>query len=64
VAPAAAVAVPPQSLVGLVATTSPAGSVSGNATPTSATVLAAGLVMVKVSDVSDRDRLRAEGLGN
>ena len=49
--PAVAVAVPPQesdSPFG-VATTSPAGSASANATPDSATVLADGLVSVKVS---------------
>src|SRR5215468_9378592 len=47
----AAAAVPPQLLVKPfgVATTSPVGSVSLNATPLCATVLAAGLVMVKVS---------------
>src|SRR5260221_480463 len=52
-APATAVAVPPQVLVSPlgVATTSPAGKVSVNATPASATVLAAGLVMVNVSEV-------------
>src|SRR5260370_1350216 len=51
--PATAVATPPQVLVSPlgVATTKPAGSVSVNATPVSATVLAPGLVMVKVSDV-------------
>ncbi len=51
--PATAVAVPPQVLVRPlgVATTRPAGSVSVNATPVSATALAAGLVMVKVSEV-------------
>jgi len=51
--PATAVAVPPQVLVRPfgVATTSPAGKVSVNATPFSATVLPAGLVMVKVRDV-------------
>src|SRR5258708_161175 len=51
--PAPAVAVPPQVLVRAlgVATTSPAGSVSVKATPVSAAVLAAGLVMVKVSEV-------------
>jgi len=49
--PAVAVAVPPQLFVNPlgVATTSPVGNVSVNATPDSATVLAAGLVMVKVS---------------
>src|SRR5260370_95381 len=51
--PATAVATPPQVLVSPlgVATTKPAGSVSVNATPVSATALAPGLVMVKVSDV-------------
>ncbi len=51
--PATAVAVPPQVLVRPlgVATTIPAGKVSVNATPACATVLAAGLVMVKVSVV-------------
>jgi hypothetical protein len=47
---AVAVVVPPQVLLRLfgVATTSPAGNVSVNATPVSATVLAAGLVMLTV----------------
>src|SRR5579859_3618747 len=51
--PATAVAVPPQVLDSPfgVATTSPMGSVSVKATPASATVLAAGLVMVRVSVV-------------
>ena len=51
--PATAVAVPPQALVRPlgVDTTSPAGSVSVNATPVSATVFAAGLVTLKVSVV-------------
>src|SRR6266700_2434964 len=51
--PATAVAAPPQVLVSPlgVATTRPAGSVSVNATPVSATALPAGLVMVKVSEV-------------
>src|SRR5579864_3979677 len=51
--PAIAVAVPPQVLLNPfgVETTNPVGSVSVNATPASATVLAAGLVMVKVSVV-------------
>lgn len=51
VPPAVAEGVPPQLLVkafGL-ATTTPVGNVSLNATPASATVFAAGLVMVKVS---------------
>src|SRR5437016_807594 len=48
--PAVAVVVPPQVLLRPfgVATTSPAGNVSVNATPVSATVFAAGLVIVKV----------------
>src|SRR5205823_17117 len=53
VEPATAVAVPPQVFdrpFG-VETTRPVGSVSVNATPASATVLAAGFVMVKVSVV-------------
>jgi hypothetical protein len=51
--PAVAVAVPPQVLVNPlgVATTIPAGNVSVNATPVSATALAAGFVIVKVSEV-------------
>jgi hypothetical protein len=51
--PATAVAVPPHVLVKPfgVATTMPTGKVSVNATPVSATALAAGLVMVKVNDV-------------
>src|SRR5260370_14199384 len=51
--PATAVATPPQVLVSPlgVATTSPAGKVSVKATPVSATALAPGLVMVKVSEV-------------
>src|SRR5258708_29127913 len=53
VEPAVAVGVPPQVLLSALgfATTSPVGSVSLNATPASATVFAAGLVMVKVSEV-------------
>jgi len=49
--PCTAVGVPPQLLVKPlgVATTSPAGKVSVNATPASATVLAAGFVMVNVN---------------
>src|SRR5438552_273467 len=49
--PAVAVVVPPQVLLRPfgVATTSPAGNVSVNATPVSATVFAAGLVIVKVT---------------
>ena len=52
-APATAVAVPPQVLVNAlgVATTRPAGRLSVKATPVSAIVLAAGLVMVKVREV-------------
>src|SRR6266567_1017391 len=51
--PATAVAAPPQVLVNPfgVATTMPAGNVSVNATPVSATAFAPGLVMVKVSEV-------------
>src|SRR5712675_2017136 len=51
--PAVAVATPPQVLVSPfgVATINAPGKVSVNATPTSATVFAAGLVMVKVSVV-------------
>jgi hypothetical protein len=51
--PATAVPVPPHVLVSPfgVATTIPAGSVSVKATPVSATALAAGFVIVKVSDV-------------
>lgn len=53
VEPATAVAVPPQVFERPfgVETTSPVGNVSVNATPVSATVFAAGLVMVKVSAV-------------
>lgn len=53
VEPATAVAVPPQVFERPfgVETTSPVGSVSVNATPVSATVFAAGFVMVKVSVV-------------
>jgi len=53
VPPAVAKAVPPQVFARPfgVATTKPVGSVSANATPASATVLAAGFVIVKVSDV-------------
>src|SRR5260370_23901469 len=43
--------VPPQALAEELATVSPVGSVSVKATPVSGTVLAPGLVMVKVSDV-------------
>jgi len=51
--PATAVAVPPQVFVNPfgVATTSPAGSVSVNATPVSAMAFPAGLEIVKVSEV-------------
>lgn len=51
--PATAVAAPPQVFVNPlgVAMTSPTGRVSVNATPVSATALAAGLVTVKVSEV-------------
>src|SRR5712692_9323631 len=48
---AVVVKVPPHTLADALATVSPVGSVSVNATPVSATVLAAGLVMVKVSEV-------------
>ena len=53
VEPATAVAVPPQVFERPfgVETTSPVGSVSVNATPVSATALAAGLVIVNVSEV-------------
>src|SRR5260221_6683772 len=53
VEPATAAGVPPQVLLSPlgVATTSPVGSVSLNATPASATVFAAGFVIVNVSDV-------------
>jgi len=51
--PGTAVAVPPQVLLSPfgVAATSPAGRLSLNATPARLTVLAAGLMMVKVSEV-------------
>src|SRR5713101_965372 len=48
---AVVVRVPPQVLDELLATVSPAGRVSLNPTPVRAAVLAAGFVMVKVSDV-------------
>lgn len=48
---AVVVSVPPQTVAEAFATVSPVGSVSVNATPVSATALAAGLVMVKVSEV-------------
>ena len=45
------VSVPPHTVAEALATVSPVGSVSVNATPVSATVFAAGLVMVKVNEV-------------
>ena len=48
---AVVVSVPPQTVEVPLATVSPVGSVSLNATPVRATALAAGLVIVKVSDV-------------
>ena len=45
------VSVPPQTVAEALATVRPVGRVSVNATPESATVLAAGFVMVKVSEV-------------
>ena len=48
---AVVVSVPPQTVAEVVATVKPVGSVSVNATPVRATVLAAGLVMVNVSEV-------------
>jgi hypothetical protein len=48
---AVVVSVPPHTLAEELATVSPAGSVSVNATPVSATVLAAGLVMVNCNEV-------------
>ena len=48
---AVVVRVPPQTVADAFATVNPTGNVSLNATPVSATVLAAGLVMVNVSDV-------------
>ena len=48
---AVVVSVPPHTVDVPLATVNPVGNVSVNATPASATVLAAGLVMVKVSDV-------------
>src|SRR5438552_504775 len=45
------VKVPPQTVADALATVRPVGSVSVNATPVNATVLADGLVMVKVSEV-------------
>ncbi len=43
--------VPPQTVAEALATVNPVGSVSVKATPVNATALAAGLVMVKVSEV-------------
>src|ERR1700761_1989882 len=48
---AVVVNVPPQTVAVAFATVRPVGSVSVNATPVSATVFAAGLVMVNVSEV-------------
>src|SRR5512144_2645845 len=48
---AVVVSVPPHTVAKALATVSPVGRVSVNATPVSATALAAGLVMVKVNDV-------------
>jgi hypothetical protein len=48
---AVVVSVPPQTVAEALATVSPVGSVSVNATPVSATAFAAGFVMVNVSDV-------------
>jgi hypothetical protein len=48
---AVVVSVPPQTAAVAFATVRPVGSVSVNATPVRATVLAAGLVIVKVSEV-------------
>src|SRR5437899_4925337 len=48
---AVVVSVPPQTVDEALATVRPTGSVSVNATPFKATVLAAGFVIVKVSDV-------------
>src|SRR6185437_15154950 len=48
---AVVVRVPPQTVAVALATVSPAGRVSVNATPVSGSTLAAGLVMVKVSEV-------------
>src|SRR6185437_7403589 len=48
---AVVVSVPPQTVEVPLATVSPVGSVSVNATPVSETALAAGFVMVKVNDV-------------
>jgi hypothetical protein len=48
---AVVVSVPPQTVAEALATVRPVGSVSVKATPVNATALAAGLVMVKVSEV-------------
>lgn len=48
---AVVVSVPPQTVAEALATVRPVGSVSVNANPVKATVLAAGLVMVNVRDV-------------
>ena len=48
---AVVVSVPPQTVAEALATVRPVGSVSVNATPVRATVLAAGLVMVNVREV-------------
>src|SRR5438874_13571504 len=48
---AVVVNVPPHTVAEALATVKPVGSVSVNATPVKATVLAAGLVMVNVSEV-------------
>jgi hypothetical protein len=48
---AVVVSVPPQTVAEEFATVRPVGSVSVNATPASGSTLAAGLVMVKVSEV-------------
>src|SRR5262245_53410539 len=48
---AVVVKVPPQTVAEALATVNPVGSVSVKATPVSATVLATGLVIVKVSEV-------------
>lgn len=48
---AVVVSVPPQTVAVALATVSPVGRVSVNATPVSGSTLAAGLVMVKVSEV-------------
>src|SRR5205807_7559760 len=45
------VSVPPHTVAEALATVKPVGSVSVNATPVSGSTLAAGLVMVKVSEV-------------